>query len=311
MLGAVVACLFCQLASSVHAEEFGLFTYTVIGGTTIEITDYPTSEIGEVSVPDEIDSKPVTSVGDNAFEHCSGLTSITLPSSVTSIGTRAFLGCSSLTGMTLPPGLTSVADFTLYGCSSLTSITLPAGVTSLGIHSLSACSGLIDVTLPPGLITMNDYAFQYCTSLTSIALPPGLTSVGDYAFDGCIGLTSITLPSSVTSVGGFSFLACSSLSAAYFLGDAPTLAAGAFNDTAPDFTIYYLTWRTGYGSPVWNGYTAQSQGVGEFGLFTYAVINPLSPPLLRSKGGFKALPPKSNSRVHLKDTTVKEHPLIG
>ena len=38
----------------------------------------------------------VTSIGGEAFEGCSGLTSIEIPSSVTSIGNSAFAGCTSL-----------------------------------------------------------------------------------------------------------------------------------------------------------------------------------------------------------------------
>ena len=36
----------------------------------------------------------VTSIGENAFNGCKGLTSVTIPNSVTSIGYRAFYDCS-------------------------------------------------------------------------------------------------------------------------------------------------------------------------------------------------------------------------
>ena len=39
----------------------------------------------------------VTSIGDNAFQYCSGLTEVTIPNSVTSIGSGAFRDCSGLT----------------------------------------------------------------------------------------------------------------------------------------------------------------------------------------------------------------------
>ena len=70
-----------------------------------------------VVVPNEIDGKPVTSIGRSAFEGCSGLTSIMLPDSVTSIGNNTFEGCSGLTSITLPEGLTNIRENAFEGCN--------------------------------------------------------------------------------------------------------------------------------------------------------------------------------------------------
>ena len=64
----------------------------------------------------------VTSIGQYAFENCSGLTSITIPNSVTSIDYRAFSGCSGLTSVTIPESVTSIGWLAFGNCSSLTSI---------------------------------------------------------------------------------------------------------------------------------------------------------------------------------------------
>ena len=55
------------------------------------LVSYPGGIEGAYSIPDT-----VTSIGDYAFYHCGGLTSITIPNSVTSIGEEVFKGCSNL-----------------------------------------------------------------------------------------------------------------------------------------------------------------------------------------------------------------------
>ncbi len=70
---------------------------------------------GDIVVPEKIKSSDgveyiVTSLGDNCFSWCSGLTSITIPSSVTSLGDDCFSWCSGLTSITIPSSVTSLGD---------------------------------------------------------------------------------------------------------------------------------------------------------------------------------------------------------
>ena len=71
----------------------------------------------------------VTTIGDEAFYRCTGLTSITIPNSVTTIGDYAFSDCPGLTSITIPNSVTSIGPSAFYGCTGLTSITIGAGVT--------------------------------------------------------------------------------------------------------------------------------------------------------------------------------------
>ena len=68
----------------------------------------------------------VTSIGDKAFDGCSGLTSIEIPNSVTSIGNDAFYSCRNLISIEIPNSVTSIGNYAFCSCSGLTSITVYA-----------------------------------------------------------------------------------------------------------------------------------------------------------------------------------------
>ncbi len=113
-------------------------TYYIVSG----IGDYTNKK---VVIPTKYKGKPVTAIGNSAFEECSGLTSITIPDSVTSIGGYAFAYCDGLTSITIPNGVTSIGNFAFCGCTGLTSITIPNGVTSIGNYAFAYCDGLTSI----------------------------------------------------------------------------------------------------------------------------------------------------------------------
>ncbi|MBQ8060217.1 MAG: leucine-rich repeat protein, partial [Prevotella sp.] len=134
----------------------------------------------------------VTSIGSNAFDGCSGLTSVTIPNSVTSIGSAAFYGCSGLASVTIPNSVTSIVGSAFSSCSGLKSATIPNSVTSIGDNAFKGCSRLTSVTIPNSVTSIGSSAFEGCRSLTSVTIPNSVTSIGSYAFYDCSGLTSIT-----------------------------------------------------------------------------------------------------------------------
>ena len=180
-------------------------------------------------------------IGNQAFDGCSSLTSLTLPSSVTSIGSSAFSGCSGLTSLTLPSSVTKIGWYAFRGCSGLTSLSLPSSVTEIGWYAFYGCSGLTSLTLPSSVSSIGSFAFSGCSGLTSLTLPSSVTSIGESAFSGCSGLTSLTLPSSVSSIGESAFSGCSGLSSIYVNWESPlSIDASTFEDANTGKCILYV-----------------------------------------------------------------------
>ena len=163
----------------------------------------------------------VTIISDYAFYRCTSLTSITIPSSVTIIGDGAFEDCTSLTSITIPSSVMNIGDYAFYRCTSLTSIMIPSSVTNIGDYAFGGCTSLTSITsimIPSSVKIIGVGAFEDCTSLTSITIPSSVTIIGSGAFEGCTSLTSITIPSSVTGIGNYAFYSCTSLTDVYYEG---------------------------------------------------------------------------------------------
>ncbi len=110
----------------------------------------------------------VTSIFTYAFQHCSGLTEITVPDTVTYLDNQVFYDCSDLTEVILPKNLKKIEYATFYGCKKLARITLPRGIVSIGESAFFGCESLTEITIPDSVIAIEKDAFGNCYNLKTV-----------------------------------------------------------------------------------------------------------------------------------------------
>ena len=191
----ILSVFFSISASAYDVMVDGIYYNIVTKAKTAEVTKGDNEYSGDVTIPETITVDNVvynvTSIGRDAFDRCSGLTSVTIPNSVTRIGIQAFWACHGLTSITIPNSVTSIEACVFQNCTGLTSITIPNSVTSIGDWAFSGCSGLTSITIPNSVTSIGDRAFRVCTGLTSITIPNSVTSIGIHAFSECVNLENV------------------------------------------------------------------------------------------------------------------------
>ena len=158
------------------------------------------SNITSVVIPEG-----VKEIGKEAFDHCRGLKSVTLPAGIC-IGYHAFERCEAIETVILGENST-IGECAFEFCESLQSIEIPKGCT-LKKGAFSYCRKLESVTLPEGLKIIPDKCFSVCESLANINFPSTLKYIGRHAFGSdeseCL-LTSVELPEGLEFIGGCAF----------------------------------------------------------------------------------------------------------
>ena len=200
-----------------------------VSGNTAYVASSPNAS-GDVVITNTYDGYPVTTIGVEAFDDCTNLTSVTIPDSVTSIGDEAFYYCYSLDRVTIPNSVTSLGNAAFEECSGLKSATIGNSVTNIGAYAFYECESLRSVTIGNSVTNIGAYAFVFCDGLTSVTIPNSVTSIGEGAFQDCSGLTSVTIPDSVTSIGQDAFAGCSGLTSVTIGNVVANIGEEAFDD---------------------------------------------------------------------------------
>lgn len=218
-------------ALAVHAEDFKVdsLNYSMNpGDTSVYVARQSIDLSEEIEIPDTViyeeKKYAVTSIGVNAFNGCTKISSVKIPSTVTSIGSFAFYKCKLLSTIKIPSNVTMIGEDVFQLCTALREIKVSAKnsvfTDILGVLYSKDETQLITYpaakatkyVIPEGVTTILKDAFKGCSQLTSVTISKTVTTIGAFAFYGCSGLTSISIPKSVTSIGGLAFGVCSGLS---------------------------------------------------------------------------------------------------
>lgn len=177
--------------------------------------DSYTGSAEHVTIPAQINSLPVTSIGDSAFSNCRSLTEITIPDSVTEIGNKAFSRCKSLKSIIIPDSVISIGNSAFWHCTNLTEVIIPYSVTYIGYRVFEGCESLEGILIPDTVRSIGNEVFCGCVSLTEVIIPDSILFIGNFTFGDCWSLTDITIPDSVENVGYGVFYGCEHLEKIY------------------------------------------------------------------------------------------------
>ena len=110
----------------------------------------------------------VTTIGDCAFYNGTNIKSLHLPAQMTSIGEGAFNKCTGLTGeFSFPEGIEILRAYVLQDCSGITSVKLPNTLKEIYTYALAGCD-ITELTLPASLTGIGMYGLADCKGLTSL-----------------------------------------------------------------------------------------------------------------------------------------------
>lgn len=139
----------------------------------------------------------VTSIAEDAFYECIGMTSIMIPASVISINDNAFRGCVGLSSITVDDNnpvydsrdncnaiIETATNRMILACNETV---FPASVTT---YSFKNC---VSLTLPENIIVINGGIFSGCDYLETIRIPNTVETIKEQAFYGCPNLKTVVI----------------------------------------------------------------------------------------------------------------------
>ncbi len=151
-----------------------------------------------------------------AFQHCSGLVTVSLDNGLEEIEAYAFDKFISLQGIFIPNTVKIINCGAFSGCSGLTTVTLREGLEKIGEEAFANCTSIQHIILPNTVELIQKWSFIHCSGLTTVSLSDGLEEIEQKAFNMCTSLNEINIPSTIRAIDESAFDYCSSLTRVRF-----------------------------------------------------------------------------------------------
>lgn len=214
----------------------------------VVITKYTDStERTEITVPDELDGKPVTEIKDFSLFNAESLKTIYIGKNVETIGEWSMTNNQhleqfvvdeenpyfcSVDGVLFTKDMKTIVyfppakniEFNKYGdAQNKTTYAIPEGVEIIRSKAFYKCYYVEDITIPSTVKRIEEKAFHRTAALYQITLPEGLEYIGKDAFAYCFSenyenatnpsnKTEIVIPSTVKEIGEYAFFNCEKVS---------------------------------------------------------------------------------------------------
>lgn len=254
-----------EIATKIHGlEAEGAYTIKALAGSlSVDIIrNIKTALLARKDIVVYLDfsaTNGLLTLEDKAFENCTSLHSIVLPSSISTMGSAVFAGCSNLVEITIPfigkdATTTTASATTLFGYifgstkyegsvqisqgystgtayyyipSSLRKVNVLGGKVLYG--AFYNCSMLTNISLADSITALGKYSFYNCTSLVEFYIPENVQTLDNYVFQKCTSLSKIHIPAAVTTFGTYVFDGDTSLTTVTFADNSELTTIGSYS----------------------------------------------------------------------------------
>ena len=132
------------------------------------------NQIEEMIIPETVHT-----IEEGAFSCCHNLKRVEMPKALNYLGEEAFEYCDSLTSITVPEGIETLNFKTFSNCDKLKEIILPNSLKKMEYMAICECASLEDIDIPVGVEEIGGNQFSNCDNLKIINIPDTVTQFED------------------------------------------------------------------------------------------------------------------------------------